>query len=126
MKDEPVMSILSGIVMAAEAVVGSQSRFYDDVQADHHKPPVFTMLDRPTDPHMTWLMTDISQALALTMDCIVSPHPSVCVPLSQLSQKWNIAAGPRCGVVVWCVVTVSWSGTTHTNTAPTSCHLGNI
>ena len=51
MKDEPVMSILSGIVMAAEAVVGSQSRFYDDVQADHHKPPVFTMLDRGTDPH---------------------------------------------------------------------------
>ena len=48
MKDEPVMSIISGIVMAAEAVVGSQSRFYDDVQADHHKPPVFTMLDRPT------------------------------------------------------------------------------
>ena len=48
MKDEPVMSILSGIVRAAEAVVGSQSRFYDDVQADHHKPPVFTMLDRFT------------------------------------------------------------------------------
>ena len=46
MKDEPVMSILSGIVMAAEAVVGSQSRFYDDVQPDHHKTPVFAMLDR--------------------------------------------------------------------------------
>ena len=52
MKDEPVMSILSGIVRAAEAVVGSQSRFYDDVLADHHKPPVFTMLDRATEPHM--------------------------------------------------------------------------
>ena len=46
MENEPVMSISGGIVMAAEAVAGSQSRFYDDVQPDHHKPPVFSMLDR--------------------------------------------------------------------------------
>ena len=49
MEDEPVMSILSGIVVPTEAVVGSQSRFYDDVQPDHHKTPVFAMLDRFTN-----------------------------------------------------------------------------
>ena len=49
MEDEPVMSILSGIVVPTEAVVGSQSRFYDDVQPDHHKAPVFAMLDRFTN-----------------------------------------------------------------------------
>ena len=96
MEDEPVMSILSGIVVPTEAVVGSQSRFYDDVQPDHHKTPVFAMLDRFTNE-----MVD-DRYFPGPIPIITYDHlPAVKFSyIAGLSHHWNITLGPRLVVSV--------------------------
>ena len=68
----------------------SQSRFYDDVQADHRNPPVFTMLDRFTHD----MIVPGPNTIIIFQHFTFPPANLVWLVCPSVSQEWNITVGP--------------------------------